>query len=53
MFNITAGQKLERMTSLFSELCPEFQDFALRQIDGLIELQNINRQKGGDGQPRD
>ena len=42
MFNSTAEEKLERMTGLFNELYPEFQDFVLRQIDELIELQNIN-----------
>ena len=41
MFNSTPEEKLERMTSLFNELYPEFQDFVLRQIDELIELQNI------------
>jgi transcriptional regulator with XRE-family HTH domain len=45
MFNSTTGQKLERMTCLFSELYPEFQDFVLHQIDELIELQNLNHQK--------
>jgi transcriptional regulator with XRE-family HTH domain len=41
MFNNTPDEKLERMTGLFNELCPEFQDFVLRQIDELIELQKI------------
>jgi transcriptional regulator with XRE-family HTH domain len=45
MFNAALGQKLERMSTLFSELYPEFQDFVLRQIDDLIELQNTNRRK--------
>jgi hypothetical protein len=31
---------MERMTNLFNELYPEYQDFVLRQIDELIELQN-------------
>jgi transcriptional regulator with XRE-family HTH domain len=48
MFNPAGGQKLERMASLFSELYPEFQDFVLRQIDDLIELQTINYPKNGD-----
>ena len=43
MFNSTTEEKLERMTGLFSELRPEFQDFVLRQIDELIALQNIRR----------
>ena len=41
MFNSTTEEKLERMTSLFNELYPEFQDFVLRQIDELIMLQNV------------
>ena len=41
IFNNTSEEKLERMTNLFNELHPEFQDFVLRQIDELIELQNI------------
>ena len=44
MFNSTTEEKLERMTGLFNELHPEFQDFVLRQIDELIALQNISRE---------
>jgi len=40
MFNSTPEEKMEKMTSLFNELYPEYQDFVLRQIDELIELQN-------------
>ena len=40
IFNNTPEEKLERMTCLFNELHPEYQDFVLRQIDELIELQN-------------
>jgi len=40
MFNSTPQEKMERMTSVFNELYPEYQDFVLRQIDELIELQN-------------
>ena len=47
MFNGTQEEKLERMTGLFSELYPEYQDFVLRQIDELIELQN-NGSPGSD-----
>jgi transcriptional regulator with XRE-family HTH domain len=43
MFNSTAEEKLERMTALFNELRPEFQDFVLRQIDELIELQRTDK----------
>ncbi|MCL2793040.1 MAG: helix-turn-helix domain-containing protein [Spirochaetaceae bacterium] len=45
MFNSTTEKKMERMTSLFNELYPEYQDFVLRQIDELIELQNIKYEK--------
>jgi len=45
MFNSAQKEKMERITSLFNELYPEFQDFVLRQIDELIELQNINKRK--------
>jgi len=45
MFNSTQEEKLERITALFNELYPEFQDFVLRQIDELIELQNIRHEK--------
>ena len=45
MFNDTSEEKMEKMAGLFSELYPEFQDFVLRQIDELIELQNIKQEK--------
>ena len=41
MFNSTAEEKMEKITGLFNELHPEFQDFVLRQIDELIEQQNL------------
>jgi transcriptional regulator with XRE-family HTH domain len=41
MFNSTPEGKMERIIGLFNELYPEYQDFVLRQIDELIELQNI------------
>jgi transcriptional regulator with XRE-family HTH domain len=47
MFNSTPEQKLDRVTSLFGELYPEFQDFVLRQIDELIELQKLGRKRDG------
>jgi transcriptional regulator with XRE-family HTH domain len=40
MFNSTPEEKMQRMIGLFNELYPEYQDFVLRQIDELIELQN-------------
>jgi hypothetical protein len=39
----TPEQKLERMTSLFNELYPEFQDYVLNQIDQLVKLQDMRR----------
>jgi transcriptional regulator with XRE-family HTH domain len=45
MFNSTTEEKLERMTALFNELRPEFQDCVLRQIDELIELQKARHEK--------
>jgi len=45
MFNSTSEEKLEKVTSLFNELYPEYQDFVLRQIDELIELQNVRHEK--------
>ena len=45
MFNSTPKEKLERIASLFNELYPEYQDFVLKQIDELIELQNIRHEK--------
>jgi len=44
MFNSSTEEKMERMTTLFNELYPEYQDFVLRQIDELIELQNIGHE---------
>jgi transcriptional regulator with XRE-family HTH domain len=49
MFNSASEQRLEKLTRLFNELRPEFQDFVLRQIDELIELQNIRRDDGAQG----
>jgi len=43
MFNTTPEEKMERMIGLFNELYPEYQDFVLRQIDELIELQDAGR----------
>jgi len=43
MFNTTPEEKMERIVNVFNELYPEYQDFVLRQIDELIELQNIKR----------
>ena len=45
MFNSTPEEKMKRIISLFNELYPEYQNFVLRQIDELIELQNIRHEK--------
>ncbi|MDR0377851.1 MAG: helix-turn-helix domain-containing protein [Spirochaetaceae bacterium] len=48
MFVPISDEKCERITSLFKELNPEFQDYVLCQIDQLINLQNrsdINRKE--------
>jgi transcriptional regulator with XRE-family HTH domain len=40
MFKAAPELKLERVVALFKELSPSFQDYALKQIDQLLELQN-------------
>ncbi|MDR2375951.1 MAG: helix-turn-helix domain-containing protein [Treponema sp.] len=40
MFDSASQLKLERVVALFKELRPSFQDYALKQIDQLLELQN-------------
>jgi hypothetical protein len=45
MLSSASERKLERMTALFKGLRPEFQDFVLRQIDELLELQNVKPKK--------
>jgi transcriptional regulator with XRE-family HTH domain len=39
MFHTTTEQNLERIVSLFKELTPEFQEYVLKQLDLLLELQ--------------
>jgi hypothetical protein len=41
----TPAEKLERMTAVFNELYPEFQDYILNQIDQLIVLQDLKREQ--------
>jgi transcriptional regulator with XRE-family HTH domain len=38
MFLNTSGDKLQRMVSLFSELPPKFQDYAMKQIEELLNV---------------
>jgi transcriptional regulator with XRE-family HTH domain len=45
MFKTSSAEKLKKITSLFAELKPEFQDFVLKQIDQLIDLQNATQEK--------
>jgi len=40
MFISSPAEKQERIVSLFNELNPQFQDFALTVIDRLLALQN-------------
>jgi len=37
----SSQEKLDRVKNLFDELCPEYQEFLLRQIDELLKLQNM------------
>ncbi|MDR2178019.1 MAG: helix-turn-helix domain-containing protein [Treponema sp.] len=47
MFNNVPELKLERIVALFKELNPRFQDYALKQIDQLLELQNRKDDESG------
>jgi len=38
MFYKTPGEKLQRMVSLFNELPPKFQDYAMQQIEQLLNV---------------
>jgi len=40
MFASSPAEKQERILSLFNELNPQFQDFALTVVDRLLTLQN-------------
>ena len=42
MFFKTPGEKMKRMVSLFNELPPKFQDYAMLQIEQLL---NITKEK--------
>ncbi|MDR2135680.1 MAG: helix-turn-helix domain-containing protein [Treponema sp.] len=53
MFNKAPELKLERVVALFKELNPSFQDYALKQIDQLLELQNRKDDEAPDGEARD
>lgn len=44
MFNKSPEEKIERIISLFNELNPQFQDYVLKQIAQLIELQKQQEQ---------
>ena len=39
MFSKVSAEKVERLTHLFYELVPDFQDYVLQQIEILLELQ--------------
>ena len=38
MFFNTSGEKLQRMVSLYSELPPKFQDYAMQQMEQLLNV---------------
>ena len=38
MFFKTPGEKLQRMISLFNELPPKFQDYAMMQVEQLLKV---------------
>ncbi|MDR2730757.1 MAG: helix-turn-helix domain-containing protein [Treponema sp.] len=38
MFYKTPGEKLQRMTGLFNELTPKFQDYVMQQIEQLLNI---------------
>jgi hypothetical protein len=38
MFFSTPGEKLQRMVALFNELPPKFQDYAMLQIEQLLNV---------------
>ncbi|MDR2398246.1 MAG: helix-turn-helix domain-containing protein [Spirochaetaceae bacterium] len=46
MLNTAAEHNLERITTLFKALNPEFQDYVLKQIDQLLDLQNHGISEG-------
>jgi transcriptional regulator with XRE-family HTH domain len=44
MFFKTPGEKLQRMVNLFNELPPKFQDYAMQQIEQLLNV-TINKKR--------
>nr|AGS53016.1 hypothetical protein [uncultured bacterium contig00031] len=38
MFYSTPGEKLQRMTGLFNDLPPKFQDYVMQQIEQLLNV---------------
>jgi transcriptional regulator with XRE-family HTH domain len=46
MFISAPEEKAKRVLALFDSLKPEFQDFALRQLDQLLALQNYEQGEG-------
>ena len=43
MFNNPTNNKFEIAMNVFKELNPEYQEFVLKQIDALLEIQNNKR----------
>jgi transcriptional regulator with XRE-family HTH domain len=45
MFDKIEDFKLEQIISIFKKLAPSFQDYVLKQLDLLLELQGVKPQK--------
>jgi transcriptional regulator with XRE-family HTH domain len=46
MFIRTPEEKIQRIMAIFDNLRPEFQDFALKQLDQLLALQKYDGEDG-------
>ena len=46
MFSTTPSEKLQRMTSLFNELPPKFQDYVMHQIEQLLAVMDKEYESG-------
>jgi len=52
MFDRTPERKLDRITELFGDLNPHFQNFVLRQVEQLLETQRLMALEAGEGSGR-
>jgi transcriptional regulator with XRE-family HTH domain len=48
MFDGAEDFKLEQVVSIFKKLDPSFQDYMIKQLNMLLELQGIKTKTGGD-----